>query len=191
MAHDRQEDQRDAELHARTLGGDPRAFEELYRRYASAAYGLAYRVTGHELLAQEVAHDAFLVLWRTPQAFDPGRGPFRTFFLSLVHHRAVDTVRREERLRRRSSRMNLEASEGEDVTEAVVEEAWLAHRRERVRRALEGLPPDQRKVLELAYFSGYKQRQIAEELNIPLGTVKTRTLAAMRKLQRVLTERDE
>ena len=191
MVHDRQEDQRDAELHARILGGDPRAFEELYRRYASAAYGLAYRVTGHELLAQEVAHDAFLVLWRTPEAFDPARSPFRTFFLSLVHHRAVDTVRREERLRRRSSRMNLGPSEGEDVTEAVVEEAWLAHRRARVRTALEGLPPDQRKVLELAYFRGYKQWQIAEELNIPLGTVKTRTLAAMRKLQRVLTERDE
>ena len=95
------EDHRDDDLHRRLSLGDRPAFEELYRRYAPAAFGLAYRVTGQDALAQDVVHDSFLALWKAPEAFDPARGSFRTFFLSLVHHRAVDTVRREERLRRR------------------------------------------------------------------------------------------
>ena len=166
--------------------GDRTAFEELYRLYSSAAYGLAVRVTGQELLAQEVVHDSFMALWRAPEAFDPVRGPFRTFFLSLVHHRAVDTVRREERLRRRTERVNLGPVADEDVAEGVVEEAWLEDRRARILGALQNLPAEQRQVLEMAYFGGRTQAQIAEELSIPLGTVKTRTLAAMRKLQRAL-----
>src|SRR5207253_6754544 len=136
----------DLELHRRLGGRDVTAFDELFRRYGAAAHGLALRVTGQELLAQEVVQDAFLALWRAPEAYDPSRGPFRTFFLSLVHHRAVDTVRREERLRRRSSRMNLGPSEGEDVTEAVVEEAGVAHWRARGRTAREGRPRGQRTV---------------------------------------------
>src|SRR5439155_7952072 len=94
-----EEDRQDLALHGRLALGDRAAFEDLYRKYAPAAHGLALRVTGQEALAQEVVHDAFLALWRAPEAYDPGRGPFRTFFLSLVHHRAVDTVRREDRLR--------------------------------------------------------------------------------------------
>lgn len=184
-------DARDLELHRRLVLGDPRAFEELYRRYAPAAYGLAYRVTGHELLAQDVVHDSFLALWRAPEAFDSARGPFRTFFLSLVHHRAVDTVRREQRLRNRTERVNPGAVENEDVAEEVVEEAWIRDLRSRVAGALACLPPEQRQVLELAYFGGHTQARIAEELGIPLGTVKTRTLAAMQKLRRLLAERDE
>jgi RNA polymerase sigma factor (sigma-70 family) len=170
--------------------GDRKAFEELYRRYASASFGLAMRVTGQELLAQEVVHDAYLALWKAPEAYDPSRAPFRTFFLSLVHHRAVDTVRREERLRRRTQRMNPDEPVGEDVAEGVVEEAWLAYRRTQIRAALGQLPPEQRLVLEMAYFQGLTQAAIAQELGIPLGTVKTRTLAAMRKLQRTLAGRD-
>lgn len=169
--------------------GDAEAFDQLYRRYSKAAYGLAYRLTAQQILAQDVVHDAFLALWRTPEAFDPARGPFRTFFLSLVHHRAVDTVRREERLRKRTERAsNLEPLTGEDVAEEVVDESFLVTRRREVREALETLPPDQKKVLDLAYFHGYTQQRIAEELGIPVGTVKTRTLAAMRKLRKELTD---
>lgn len=186
-----EEDQRDIELERRLLAGDQAAFEDLYRRYSPAAYGLALRVTGSDQLAQEVVHDAFMAVWRAPEAYDPARGLFRTFFLSLVHHRAVDTVRREERLRRRTERAaNLDPVHGEDVAEHVVEDAYLVQRRKEVREALETLPPDQRKVLEMAYFGGYTQARIAEELGIPLGTVKTRTLAAIRKLRRVL-DREE
>jgi RNA polymerase sigma factor (sigma-70 family) len=184
------EDAHDADLHRRLVMGDRAGFEELYVRYSGAAYGLALRVTGQELLAQEVVHDSFLALWRAPESFDPIRGPFRTFFLSLVHHRAVDTVRREQRLRRRSARMNLEPLVGEDVAEDVVNEAWLAERRAQIRAALAALPADQRRVVEMAYFEGYTQAGVAEALGIPLGTVKTRTLAAMRKLNRILAGRD-
>jgi RNA polymerase sigma-70 factor (ECF subfamily) len=186
-----QQDRRDDDLHHRLTLGERAAFEELYRRYSPAAFGLAYRVTGQELLAQDVVHDSFLALWKAPEAFDSTRGSFRTFFLSLVHHRAVDTVRREERLRRRSLRMNPGGIEDEDVTEDVVEEAWLQDRRARVVAALGCLPREQREVLELAYFSGLTQARIAEVLGIPLGTVKTRTLAALRKLQGMLKDKDE
>ena len=179
----------DAALQARVRLGDPLAFEALYRRYAQAAYGLALRVTGQATLAQDVVHDAFMALWRAPEAYDPARGSFRAFFLSLVHHRAVDTVRREERLRRRTERgLNPADAVDEDVAEGIVEEAWLVVRRGEVRRALETLPEEQKRVLELAYFRGYTQARIAEELGIPLGTVKTRTLAAMRKLRKALSE---
>lgn len=180
-------DRDDLELHRRLASGDRGAFDELYRRYSPSAYGLAYRITGQQVLAQDVVHDAFLALWRAPEAFDPARGAFRTFFLSLVHHRAVDTVRREERIRARQERAsNLEPVAVEDHAEGVTDAADLADRRTEVRAALETLPPEQRQVLEMAYFGGRTQVQIAEETDIPIGTVKTRTLAAMRKLRRVL-----
>jgi RNA polymerase sigma-70 factor, ECF subfamily len=179
-------DARDADLQRRVAMGERAPFEELYRLYAAPAYGLALRVTGHDLLAQEVVHDAFMALWSAPEAFDPGRGTFRSFFLSLVHHRAVDTVRREERLRRRSARVNPEPVEDEDVADIVTRDDWLASRRVEVLRALRRLPPEQREVVELAYFQGWTQARIADERDLPLGTVKTRTLAAMRKLRGML-----
>jgi RNA polymerase sigma-70 factor (ECF subfamily) len=187
MTSMREGDRDDLELHRSLSGGDRGAFDALYRRYSSSAYGLAYRITGQQVLAQDVVHDAFLALWRAPDAYDPARGAFRTFFLSLVHHRAVDTVRREERIRGRQERAsNLEPLSVEDPAEGVADAADLADRRVEVRAALGTLPPEQRQALELAYYGGKTQVQIAEELGIPLGTVKTRTLAAMRKLARVL-----
>jgi RNA polymerase sigma factor (sigma-70 family) len=187
----REDDANDLELHRRLRGGDRAAFEELYRRYGPSAYGLALRITAQDALAQEVVQDAFLALWRAPEAFDPARGIFRSFFLSLVHHRAVDAVRREERLRSRGERAaNLEPVRGEDVAEDVVEGAYLGVRRKEVREALTILPPEQRQVIELAYFGGYTQTRIAETLGIPVGTVKTRTLAALRKLRRALYRED-
>ena len=190
MEGEHREDRRDVELHQQLVMGDRGAFEELYARYGPAAFGLALRVTGQEQLAQDVVHDSFLALWRAPEAYDPARGTFRSFFLSLAHHRAVDTVRREERLRRRSLKVNPRPAVGEDVAEGVVQEAWLESRRAQVLTALEQLPAQQRVVLEMAYFGGYTQARIAEELGIPLGTVKTRTLAAMRRLNRLLAESD-
>ncbi len=179
----------DLELHRRLLDGDRAAFDELYRRYSAQAYGLAYRVTGQQILAQDVVHDAYMALWRAPEAFDEARGSFRTFFLSMVHHRGVDLVRREQRLRARTEKAaNLEPVTDEDPADAVAEAGYLSVRRKEVREALTGLPAAQRQVLEMAYFGGKTQVQIAEELSIPLGTVKTRTLAAMRKLRVTLEE---
>ena len=163
------------------------AFDDLYERYSGVSYGLAYRLTGQQMLAQDVVHDAFLALWRAPEAFDPARGTLRTFFLSLVHHRAVDTVRKEQRMRDRNERAaNLEPVAVEDPSESVVDRAYLGVRRREVREALRSLSDDQRQVLQMAYFGGMTQAQIAERLEIPLGTVKTRTLAAMRKLRGLL-----
>jgi len=183
---ERDGDAGDAELQRRVAIGEREAFESLYRRYGPPAYGLALRVTGHALLAQEVVHDAFMALWSAPEAFDPARGTFRSFFLSLVHHRSVDTIRREERLRRRTARVNPEPLEDEDVADIVTRDHWLASRRDDVLRALRRLPPEQREVVELAYFQGMTQARIAEVRGLPLGTVKTRTLAAMRKLRAML-----
>jgi len=182
----------DLALHRRLSAGDREAFEELYRRYAPTAFGIALRLTGQRMLAQDVVHEAFLALWRAPEAYDAGRGAFRTFFLSLVHHRAVDTIRREERMRARHDRAaNLEPLTGEDPSEGVVDEDFVVRRRREVRDALADLSADQRQVLEMAYFRGMTQVRIAQELGIPLGTVKTRTFAALRKLREALRDRDE
>jgi RNA polymerase sigma factor (sigma-70 family) len=180
-------DRDDLELHRRLVAGDLEAFDRLYERYSPTAYGIAYRLTGQQLLAQDVVHDAYLALWRAPEAFDPARGAFRSFFLSLVHHRAVDTIRREERIRARQDRAaNLETVASEDPADEVVDEDFVARRRLEVRNALADLSMDQRRVLEMAYFEGKTQVRIAEELGIPLGTVKTRTFAALRKLRGAL-----
>jgi RNA polymerase sigma factor (sigma-70 family) len=184
-------DREDLELHRRLSAGDRGAFDDLYRRYSPTAYGIAYRLTGQRLLAQDVVHDAFLALWRAPEAFDAARGAFRSFFLALVHHRAVDTIRREERMRARHERAaNLEPAQSEDPAEGVADEDFVARRRRDVREALAGLSPEQRQVLDMAYFAGMTQVRIAEELGIPLGTVKTRTFAALRKLRRELETED-
>ena len=176
----------DAELLQRITERDAGAFEAIYRRYAPAAYGLALRVLRQPTLAEEVVHDAFMAVWTAPDAYDASRGTFRMFLFSLVHHRAVDAVRREERLRAREQRANPPPVPDEDVMDTVVEEFELADRRKRVRAALEGLPADQRRLLELMYFRGWTQSRIAIEEGIPLGTVKSRVFGAMRKLREAL-----
>jgi RNA polymerase sigma-70 factor (ECF subfamily) len=177
----------DLELMRRISARDGGAFETLYQRYAPACYGVALRVLHQAFLAQEVVHDAFLAMWNAPDAYDPTRGPFRSYLLSLVHHRAVDAVRREERLRARERRANPEPPAVEDVMEAVAEEADLADRRRQVKEALASLPEEQRRLVELMYFRGWTQSRIAEEEGIPIGTVKSRVFAAMRRLREALS----
>jgi RNA polymerase sigma factor (sigma-70 family) len=177
----------DLELVRRVVVRDGGAFEILYRRYGPSVYGVALRILRHQVLAQDVLHDTFLAVWNAPDAYDPSRGPFRAYLLSLAHHRAVDAVRREERLRDRERRANPGSVPGEDVMEAVVEEADLADRRRQVREALRGLPDDQRRLVELMYFKGWTQSKIAETEGIPLGTVKSRVFAAMRRLREALS----
>jgi RNA polymerase sigma factor (sigma-70 family) len=176
----------DLELVRRVAAQDPGAFELLYRRYGPSVYGVALRILRQAFLAQEVVHDTFLALWNAPDAYDPSRGPFRAYLLSLAHHRAVDAVRREERLRDRERRSNPKLAPVEDQMEAVVEEVDLADRRRQVREALQALPDDQRRLVELMYFEGWTQTKIAEAERIPLGTVKSRVFAAMRRLREAL-----
>jgi RNA polymerase sigma-70 factor (ECF subfamily) len=175
----------DAALVARVTQGDGRALELLWERYSRPCAALARRLLIDEGLAQDVVQEVFLTLWRQPARYDPERGGFASWLLAMTHHKAVDVVRREEH--RRSRRASEEVLDGkEDTTTRVDEAVWTAVRRERVRHALAGLPPVQKEALGLAYFGGYTQREIAEMTGTPLGTVKTRMLAGMRRLRDVL-----
>jgi RNA polymerase sigma-70 factor, ECF subfamily len=179
----------DHDLVARIRSGEEQAFRSLFRRYAPTAMALAQRVLRHGHLAEETVQEAFLAVWRNPERFDPDRGSVRSWLMTTVHHRAVDVVRREEAQQRRGAQA--EAEPMVDLTDpavTVVEEVTLLQERLAVRRALEALPQEQRRVIELMYFDGYTQSRVAELLELPLGTVKSRTLLGMRRLRAALLE---
>jgi RNA polymerase sigma-70 factor (ECF subfamily) len=141
-------------------------------------------------LAEEITQEAFLALWRSPGSYRDDRGSVRAWLMSTVHHRAVDAIRREEAQRRRAQEMDPTGDVEEDIGEAIVEEASLEERRAAAVAALGDLPPDQRQVLQMMYFEGKSQSKIAEELALPLGTVKSRTLLGMRRLRSAITKGD-
>jgi RNA polymerase sigma-70 factor, ECF subfamily len=176
-------DRRDRELLEHIAAGSEDAFAELYGRYAGTAAGVGHRVLGDDGLAEEVLQEVFLSVWRRAASFDPARGSVRSWLLAQIHHRAVDAVRREEAERRRAVRVTADVPDG---VEEVVEEEWMRVRRGEVRRAIGELPDEQRAILELSYFRGMTQTQIARTTGTPLGTVKSRTLAALRRLRRDL-----
>lgn len=172
----------DRALVARVTEGDGGALEALYGRYGRACYGLARRILADEQLAQDAVQEVFLTVWRDASRFDASRGGFSTWLLSMTHHKAVDSVRREENLRKRrttADALEYRESEAPRVDDAV----WSLLRRERVRDVLATLPDPQREALTLAYFGGYTQREIAGLTDTPLGTVKTRMLAGMRRMK--------
>ena len=180
---------RDEELVRRVLEGDQEAFRGLFGRYASVAKALALRVVRQPHLAEEIVQEAFLALWRNPQAYDEGRGSFRAWLMGLVHHRAVDLVRREEAHRRRAeSAIGDAREETEDHAQEVAEQIGRPQERRAVRAALADLPAEQREVLELMYFSGLSQTQVADRTGLALGTVKSRTLLGMRRMRAALQE---
>lgn len=181
-------DARDEELLERLRKADEDAFRGLFRRYAPSALALARRVVNQPFLAEEIVQEAFLAVWRNPAGYDRQRGSVRTWLMGMVHHRAVDAVRREESQRRRAE----DPRGGEvvvvDFAERVVDELGLPEERKAVRAALEELPGEQRQVIELMYFGGLSQSKIAARLDLPLGTVKSRTLLGMRRLRAALVE---
>jgi RNA polymerase sigma factor (sigma-70 family) len=179
----------DAALVDRLAARDGTALDALYARYGRPAYSLAFRITGDRGFAEDVVQEVFLALWRDPSRYDRGRGGFASWLLSMTHHKAVDAVRREESLRRRRDAATEDAVAmlDESSTESSVdEEVWTVLRGERVRKALRDLPQPQREALALAYFGGFTQREVAALTETPLGTVKTRMLAGMRKMRDVL-----
>ena len=182
------EDARDRDLVRQIRSGDEEAFRALFRRYGPLAKGLAFKVLRQPSMAEEVVQEAFLALWRDPRSYHEDRGSFRTWLLSTVHHRAVDMVRREEAQRRRSYEQHSAEAHAEDIADSVAERVDLAETRKHVRGALEDIPAAQRQILELMYFEGKSQSGIAEELGLPLGTVKSRTLLGMRRLRLLLGE---
>lgn len=162
--------------------GDPRAFEVIYERHATAAFSLAYRICGVRAAAEEVAQEAFLAIWRSGARYDRTRGSVRTWLLGVVHNRAIDTLRRttvHERRRAADERAaeSLEAAERTEVEAARRDEARS------VRVLIDELPDDQRRVIELAYFGGFTHTQIAEILELPTGTVKGRMRLGLTKLR--------
>jgi RNA polymerase sigma-70 factor, ECF subfamily len=167
---------------------DEEAFAELYDRLGRAAYGLALRILRDESLAEDAVQEAFLVVWRTAARFVPERAKASTWVLTLVHRRAVDLVRRQER--RRAEPLEAAPHAG---TDAADEQAWLRLRRERVQTALSRLPDPQREAIELAYYGGFTQTELADRLGQPLGTIKSRMFAGLARLRELLQEeeRDE
>jgi RNA polymerase sigma-70 factor (ECF subfamily) len=163
--------------------GDRDAFARLYDLYAGPAYSLALRVVRDRDLAADVVQEAFLAIWNQASKFDSSRGQPSTWILTVTHHKAVETVRREER--RRADAIE-EARDIPDASLPVEDQAWQGVAREQVRAAMSKLPDPHREVLELAYFAGYTQSQLAERLAVPIGTVKSRTFAAMNALRELL-----
>jgi RNA polymerase sigma factor (sigma-70 family) len=182
-------DTRDRDLMRQITMADQDAFRRLFARYAPTAQALARRIVGQAFLAEEIVQEAFLSVWRNPTGYDPERGSVRSWLLSTVHNRAVDLIRREEAHRRRADDAVAEPEPvGSDPAEQVVEEIGLPEERAAVRRAIDALPTDQRQVIDLMYFGGLSQTTIASMLSLPLGTVKSRTLLAMRRLRSALLE---
>jgi len=175
-------DEADRAALARISGGELAALEELYDRYKTMAYSIAYRITNDATLAEDVVQDAFLGAWRNAARYVEGRGSVKTWLLSIVHHRAIDAIRR----RRPTSELpEIDAGLPEALTlPDVWGEVSAGLDAEAVRQALVGLSDVQREALELAYFGGLTQQEIAERTGTPLGTVKSRMrlgLLAMRR----------
>lgn len=177
----------DEELMELVGAGETLAFEVIFDRHAGAGYSLALRMCGRRALAEDIVQEAFLSLWRSGAGYDRSRGSVRTWVLSAVHNRAVDALRRAG------------AKAGRDVSDEGIAErlpardatdAEVVRRDEsrRVRSALDELAPDQRQVIELAYFGGLSHSQIAEMLELPPGTVKGRMRLGLTKMRSALGE---
>ena len=179
---------RDEELMQRLLHKDKRAFEAIFDRYGDLVYSTSLRVLRDAHLAQDVSQEIFVRLWRKPESYVAERGRFLTWLISVTRNRAVDEIRsRGRRLRHETAspeEQEREIPAGEANDPAL--NAQLAEQARTVRTALAELPPEQRQVIELAYFGGLTQQEISDRLDQPLGTVKTRIRLGMQKLRAAL-----
>src|SRR5262245_58051520 len=177
----------DEALVALVARGDESALAALYDRVGRVAYGLAYRIVRDDRLAEDAVQEGFLAVWRSAATFSADRGKASTWIVTLVHRKAVDIVRREQR--RRAEPLDVGAAQAvADPTGSAEEEAWLGFERDRVQSALRTLPDAQRETLELAYYGGYSQSELASKLGVPLGTIKSRMFAGLARLREVLDE---
>ena len=165
---------------------DETALGELYDRYGRVAYGLCVRMLRDRSLAEDAVQEGFLAVWRSAPRFVPERGKASTWILALVHRRAVDIVRREQR--RRTDSLELAP---EPLAGAADDSVWLRLERERVQKALALLPDPQREALELAYYGGFTQSELAERLGQPVGTIKSRMFTGLAKLRELLGDAEE
>ncbi|MEA2390743.1 MAG: hypothetical protein QOK31_852 [Solirubrobacteraceae bacterium] len=172
----------DEELMPLIQGGDSGAFEIIYERHSGAAYSLAYRMCGSRGVADDVVQESFISLWRSGGRYDRMRGSVRTWVLGIVHNRAIDALRRHGvHERRRASDEGIEerfeSGERTDVEVARRDEA------REVRDALGGLPAEQSRVIELAYFGGFTHTEIADITGAPVGTIKGRMRLGLEKMR--------
>ena len=172
----------DEELMSLVAKGQARAFETIYERHCGAAFSLAYRMCGKRALAEDVAQEAFLSIWRSGGRYDRARGSVRTWVLGIVHNRAIDALRRSVvHERRRASDEGIE--ERFEARERTEVEAARREEAETIRGMLDTLPEEQSRVIELAYFGGFAHSEIAEMLGAPIGTVKGRMRLGLEKLR--------
>ncbi len=171
----------DEDLMPLVEAGDAEAFAALYDRHSRAAFSLAYRMMGERQAAEDLTQEAFIKVWRGAASYRVGRGSVRTWILSIVHNRGIDQLR--SRASRRRTQDKVEASAPTSEPSEAFAEAWRNSQREQVREALNTLPQEQLEILELAYFSGYTHVEIAERLDLPLGTVKGRMRLGLRKIR--------
>ena len=174
----------DEALVARTARGDEAAFAELYDRLGALSYALAVRILRNPSLAEEAVQEAFVSVWRGAARFDARRGSARSWVLLQVRARSIDRVRHEERRGGQSAELDTELLES--VSAGPDDEAWSRLERERLEAALATIPDRERELIELAYFEGYTQSELATRLGLPLGTVKRRTFNALARLRGLL-----
>ncbi len=177
----------DEALIALVARGDDSALGELYDRVGRVAYSIAHRILRDERLAEDAVQEGFLAVWRSAASFRAERAKASTWIVTLVHRRAVDIVRREER--RRTESLDADAlPDAPDPSGSAEDEAWLGFERDRVLAAIRTLPDAQRETIELAYYGGYSQSELAERLGVPLGTIKSRMFAGLARLREVLDD---
>ena len=174
----------DESLLSLVASSDDQALAELYDRFGRVAYGLALRILRDEALAQDAVQEAFLAIWRSADRFLAERAKASTWILTLVHRRSVDLVRREDRRRGEP----LESAVEPAAPETVEDEATLGFERRVVQEALSRLQPEQREALELGYYAGLTQSQLAERLDQPLGTIKSRMFTGLARLRELLAQ---
>jgi len=167
---------------------DPEAFEVFYDRHGGAAFSLAYRILGERGAAEDCIQEAFISIWRSGGKFDPTRGSVRSWTLSIVRNRAIDVLRSKAGKAPKMTFDDDEIIESRPSEELTEEEAMRNETATEVRGALSQLPDDQSKVIQLAYFGGFSQSEIARMLNVPLGTVKGRMRLGLEKIRGELAE---
>ncbi|MDQ5811932.1 MAG: sigma-70 family RNA polymerase sigma factor [Actinomycetota bacterium] len=178
----------DEDLISLVAQGDAEAFAVLYDRHGRAVYSLAYRMMGERQAAEDLAQDAFLKVWRSATSYRADRGSVRTWLLSIVHNRGIDQLR--SHASRRRTQEKIEASAPKSQPSEAFAQSWRNSQGEQVREALGTLPKEQLKILELAYFSGYTHVEIAELLDVPLGTVKGRMRLGLKKIRDYFASQD-
>ncbi len=181
----------DADLCRMADAGDGRALEELYARYSRIVMSLALRMMADRAVAEELTQEVFFRAWKQAGAYREGKGSYATWLLRITHNMAIDEIRKRQRRPQRADLEDPVAAVANivDGERSVEEHAWIGSLREEMVSALGTLPANQRVPIELAYFRGLTQREVAETLDVPLGTIKTRMRLGMRKLREELEGR--